>query len=182
VISPDADQPLLLQLLKQVVGKDSGSWQAAAAAAARADKTRQQLASRAAGEAAADSSTPSQAAATAEAANAAVEASAASAAGELAAEACTAVAAGGSKLPSKSGSLLGTASVGEDSDLIGTQLEVGEEEEEQYATALVSRARWLVACSPFEAPPLAPGTVSWCVSSAIPCPGSSLLSRPHSIP
>lgn len=43
------------------------------------------------------------------------------------------------KAPSKSMSM-GEASVGEDSGLIGTQMH--EEEEEEYATALVSRAFW----------------------------------------
>lgn len=143
LVNADVDQPLLLQLLNQVTDSSSSNWHAAAA---KADPPHQRS-SRAAGNqtatAAAGSrhsmSLPRQqlrdgSAAAPEAAPVPVEAKAS--AGQLETDVCNAASAA-SKLPSKSTSLLGTASVAEDSSLIGTQL-AEEDTSQEYATVLVS--------------------------------------------
>lgn len=142
----EVNQPLLLQLLQRAVDSPSPSWQALTA---QADMPRKQQPSAAAGQQAAAEansrrsfSLPIQqlqgpavtAAAAPEAAAVAAEARTATAAQLSEADVCT-VSAAASKLASKSTSLLGAASVAEDSSLIGTHLD---EEDEEYATALVS--------------------------------------------
>jgi hypothetical protein len=146
-VSVEVNQPLLLQLLQHVVGSASPSWQVPTAPA---DVPRKQLPSAAAGQQAAAEATSrrsfslplqqlqgsaASAAATPEAGAVSAEAKTVTAAQLSEAEVCT-VSATASKLASKSTSMLGAASVAEDSSLIGTHLD--DEEEEEYATVLVS--------------------------------------------
>jgi hypothetical protein len=139
-VDTEVNQPLLLQLLQHVVGSLSPSWQAPTA---QADVSRKQLPGTKLQQAAADATSrrsfalpvrqlqrsAAAAAAAPEAAAVAAEDKTATAA-QSEAEVCTVSAAA-----SKSTLLLGAASVAEDSSLIGTHLD---EEEEEYATVLVS--------------------------------------------
>jgi hypothetical protein len=140
------DQPLLLQLLKQQLS--GHTWEAGPSACQPPSSRAEQPPQVAASDAQVSTSRASQDSPLASADTTGPEAAAAAeeavlgSPGQLQSNSLCLTAAAAGKVPSKSMSLLGhsTATVTEDSSLIGTQME----EEEDYATALVSAGGYVL--------------------------------------